>query len=155
LRNANKAGLPERIVEPAAIEALMRHDWPGNIRELENVVLRLVAIHAQETISADLVAAQLSDNNTTLGAALDLADQPLAALTEGWLRGEFSRHGSELPSPGLYDRVLREVEAPLLRAALVATHGNQLRAAELLGVNRNTLRKKMRVLGIQVHAEIA
>ena len=155
LRNANKAGLPERVVEPAALDALMRHDWPGNIRELENVVLRLVAIHAQETISADLVAAQLNDTNSTMSAARDLADQPLAALTEGWLRGEFSRHGDELPSPGLYDRVLREVEAPLLRAALVATRGNQLRAAELLGVNRNTLRKKMRELGIQVHAEIA
>jgi two-component system nitrogen regulation response regulator GlnG len=60
-----------------------------------------------------------------------------------------------LPPPGLYDRILQEVEAPMLRAALAATNGNQLRAADLLGVNRNTLRKKMRELGIAIHAEIA
>ena len=74
---------------------------------------------------------------------------------EGWLREEFARNGRELPPPGLYDRILQEVEAPMLRAALAATNGNQLRAADLLGVNRNTLRKKMRELGIAIHAEIA
>ena len=55
-----------------------------------------------------------------------------------------------LPPPGLYHRILREIEHPLLSAALAATRGNQIRAADLLGVNRNTLRKKIRDLDIQV-----
>ena len=154
LRMAVKVGLAERTIEPDGLERLQRHGWPGNVRELENVVMRLVAIHAQETISADLVAAQLSEPGPGAGGAAPALPQDLPGLMEGWSRLEFSRHGSELPPPGLYDRVLRDIEAPLLRAALVATGGNQLRAAELLGLNRNTLRKKMREHSIQVLAEI-
>ena len=155
LKAAVKAGLAERTIEPDGLERLQRHSWPGNVRELENVVMRLVAIHAQETIPADLVAAQLSEPAFAAGdAAVTAQSADLSELVEGWLRGEFSRHGADLPPPGLHDRVVRFVEAPLLRAALVATRGNQLRAADLLGVNRNTLRKKMRDLGIQVYAEV-
>ena len=157
LKAAVKSGLPERDIEPKALELLTRHDWPGNVRELENVVLRLVAIHAQETISAELVAAQLTEAQSVMvvrGGNGD-ARQPLAGLVEGWLREEFARHGTDLPPPGLHERMLREVEAPMVRAALAATGGNQVKAADLLGLNRNTLRKKMRDLGIAVHAEVA
>jgi len=63
----------------------------------------------------------------------------------------FSQFGSELPPPGLYHRVIEEVEYPLVLAALTATHGNQIKAAELLGLNRNTLRKKIRELGVTVY----
>ena len=62
----------------------------------------------------------------------------------------FASFGEELPPPGLYHRVLREIEHPLLSVTLAATRGNQIRAADLLGVNRNTLRKKIRDLDIQV-----
>ena len=152
LKAAVKAGLAERTIAPGGLERLQRHSWPGNVRELENVVMRLVAIHAQETISADLVEAQLSE--PTVSALRPVESEDLSGLVEGWLRGEFARHGTDLPPPGLHDRIVRYVEAPLLRAALVATRGNQLRAADLLGLNRNTLRKKMRDLGIQIHAEV-
>jgi len=156
LKSATKSGLPERGIEQAALELLMRHDWPGNVRELENIVLRMVAIHAQETIPADLVTAQLSQApSLTANAGGSVTQQPLPTLVEGWLREEFARHGSDLPPPGLYDRILRDVEGPMVRAALAATNGNQVRASDLLGVNRNTLRKKMRELGIAIHAEVA
>ena len=69
---------------------------------------------------------------------------------ERYLSGYFQSFGQDLPPPGLYDRILRKVELPLLTAALAATRGNQIRAAELLGLNRNTLRKKIRDLGIKV-----
>ncbi|MFW6027256.1 MAG: helix-turn-helix domain-containing protein [bacterium] len=64
------------------------------------------------------------------------------------LRRYFAAHGDSLPPPGLYDRILREVERPLLEEALRATEGNQLRAAQLLGLNRNTLRKKLLSFGL-------
>ena len=156
LKSATKSGLPERGIEQGALELLMRHDWPGNVRELENIVLRMVAIHAQETIPADLVTAQLSQaSNPPAPGGSSATQQPLPTLVEGWLREEFARHGSDLPPPGLYDRILRDVEGPMVRAALAATNGNQVRASDLLGVNRNTLRKKMRELGIAIHAEVA
>ena len=62
----------------------------------------------------------------------------------------FKQHGENLPPPGLYHRVLRELEVPLVSAALAATRGNQIKAAELLGLNRNTLRKKVRELDIRL-----
>jgi two-component system nitrogen regulation response regulator GlnG len=62
----------------------------------------------------------------------------------------FSNFKGQLPPPGLYHRILRDVEEPLINAALIATRGNQIKAAELLGVNRNTLRKKIRDLDIKI-----
>jgi two-component system nitrogen regulation response regulator GlnG len=62
----------------------------------------------------------------------------------------FNSHGDELPPPGIYDRILQEVERPLISICLGATRGNQIRAAHLLGLNRNTLRKKIRDLGLEV-----
>jgi two-component system nitrogen regulation response regulator GlnG len=69
---------------------------------------------------------------------------------EHHLRSYFAAHEDGLPAPGLYDRILREVERPLIELSLSATRGNQIRAAKLLGLNRNTLRKKIRDLDIQV-----
>ena len=74
----------------------------------------------------------------------------LSEMVERYLAGHFAGYGRELPPPGLYDRMLQHVERPLLMAALAATRGNQIRAAALLGLNRNTLRKKIRDLDIQV-----
>jgi two-component system nitrogen regulation response regulator GlnG len=71
-------------------------------------------------------------------------------MVERHLGRYFSGFQDGMPPPGLYHRILREVEFPLVSAALAATRGNQIRAADLLGVNRNTLRKKIRDLDIQV-----
>jgi two-component system nitrogen regulation response regulator GlnG len=77
-------------------------------------------------------------------------DENLGAAAERHLERYFKAHGDQLPPDGLYDRVLREIERPLILLSLAATRGNQVRAADLLGLNRNTLRKKIRNLGIQV-----
>jgi two-component system nitrogen regulation response regulator GlnG len=74
----------------------------------------------------------------------------LSDAVERHLSEYFSGFRDSLPPPGLYHRVLREIEGPLIGAALAATRGNQIRAAELLGVNRNTLRKKVRDLDLMV-----
>jgi two-component system nitrogen regulation response regulator GlnG len=78
----------------------------------------------------------------------------LAECVEQHLHAYFAGFGDTLPPPGLYDRVLREIEQPLIAAALAATHGNQLKAADMLGLNRNTLRKKIRDLDIRVMRSI-
>ena len=77
-------------------------------------------------------------------------DRNVSLAVERYLAILFRECGPELPLPGLYHRVLREIEVPLLSAALAATRGNQIKAAELLGLNRNTLRKKVRDLELRM-----
>ena len=79
-----------------------------------------------------------------------LGDTTLALMVERHLQRYFATFGAQLPPPGLFHRILEEVEAPLIGAALAATRGNQIKAAHLLGLNRNTLRKKISDLDIQV-----
>jgi len=150
LRVAVREGLGQKTIEQAAIERLKRHTWPGNVRELENLVRRLAALYSQDTITVDIVDGELSE---TAPARLDDAEmhsKTLSELVERYLATYFATFGRELPPAGLYDRIIRQVEAPLLTAALAATRGNQIRAAELLGLNRNTLRSRIRDLDIQV-----
>ena len=149
LRAAGKEGLGHKGIEPEAIERMRGHDWPGNVRELENLVRRLAALHRADSISADMVAAELA---TVAPAAPSANSEPrqLAEMVERYLADYFAGYGRELPPANLYDRIVQEVERPLLIAALSATRGNQIRAADLLGLNRNTLRKKIRDLDIQV-----
>jgi two-component system, NtrC family, nitrogen regulation response regulator GlnG len=152
-------GLPLKRIEPDALERLKRYHWPGNIRELENLTRRLAALYPQEAVTAQLVDMELGADASGTGphypAALDQEKrrsgepEPLAGAMERHLSELFQAHGTGLPPPGLYHRILRELEYPLISAALAATRGNQIKAAELLGLNRNTLRKKVRDLDIR------
>jgi two-component system nitrogen regulation response regulator GlnG len=149
-----KEGLPRKQFDAEAMERLKRYRWPGNVRELENLVRRLAALYPQDTITGPTIEAELDTPPMAPVAAAgkpvrDEADT-LSAAVEHHLAEYFSGYRDTLPPPGLYHRVLREIEAPLIGAALAATRGNQIRAAELLGVNRNTLRKKVRDLDLQV-----
>jgi len=147
---ADKEGLPSKQIEPAAVERLKRYRWPGNIRELENLVRRLAALYPQDTITANLIEAELATPMVTLMEEETPTDEDLSESVERFLAKYFAEFGDNLPPPGLYHRILKEVEYPLIGAALAATRGNQIKAAELLGVNRNTLRKKIRDLDVQV-----
>src|SRR5229473_3455504 len=143
-------GLPAKQLDQAALERLKRHRWPGNVRELENLARRLAALYPQETIAAAVIDAELSQPAMASDVDGPRPEEGLSAAVERHLSKYFANFESTLPPPGLYHRILREVEYPLLSAALAATRGNQIRAADLLGVNRNTLRKKIRELEIQV-----
>ncbi|MEX0696740.1 MAG: nitrogen regulation protein NR(I) [Dongiaceae bacterium] len=145
-----REGLPAKRIEPAAVERLKRYRWPGNVRELENLVRRLAALYPQETISEGIIEAELDQPSISAGADGEAEEESLSRSVERHLNGYFQGFGDALPPPGLYHRILREIEYPLIGAALVATNGNQIKAAELLGVNRNTLRKKIRELDVQV-----
>jgi two-component system nitrogen regulation response regulator GlnG len=146
-----REGLPPKQIDQAALDRLKRHRWPGNVRELENLARRLAALYPQETITAAVVDAELSQPALVSPGESQPAGRQSVGAVERYLARYFSGFDDGLPPPGLYHRILREVEAPLLSAALAATRGNQIRAADLLGVNRNTLRKKIRDLEIQVY----
>jgi two-component system, NtrC family, nitrogen regulation response regulator GlnG len=147
---AEREGLPGKQIETAAVERLKRYRWPGNIRELENLARRLAALYPQETITTAVIDNELAPPVTAPAGEESRPEENLSAAVERYLNRYFGGFGDGLPPPGLYHRILREIEYPLLSAALAATRGNQIRAADLLGVNRNTLRKKIRDLEIQV-----
>ena len=147
LLRAHREGLPAKTIDSGALERLKAHDWPGNVRELENLIRRICALYAEDVITARIVERELADN--TAVTATDDGPATLSALVERKLISYFAEQGENGPPPGLYDRVLQEVELPLIRLTLSATRGNQVRAAEILGLNRNTLRKKIQDLGIE------
>jgi two-component system, NtrC family, nitrogen regulation response regulator GlnG len=151
-------GLPFKRIEVDAVERLKRHRWPGNIRELENLTRRLAALYPQETVTPQLIELELGVETSAVLQDYSAAHNPqdvrkgsetLATAMKCHLSELFHNHGESLPPPGLYYRILREIEYPLICAALAATRGNQIKAAELLGLNRNTLRKKVRYLDIK------
>jgi two-component system nitrogen regulation response regulator GlnG len=150
LRQAAREGLGQKSIETAAIERLKSHPWPGNVRELENFVRRVGALYTQDTLTLQIIEQELAEVLPKRSATSDSEPKDFSELVERYLAQYFAGFGKELPPPGLYDRVIRQVEHPLLSAALTATRGNQIRAAELLGLNRNTLRSRIKALDIRV-----
>ncbi len=153
---AEKEGLPRKSIDQAAMDRLKSYRWPGNVRELENLVRRLAALYSEEVIGVDIVEAELAEAPPAVtapaGPAASAApiDETLSQAVERHLRRQFDGHPDALPPAGVYDRILHEVERPMISLCLRATRGNQLKAAALLGLNRNTLRKKIRELDIEV-----
>ena len=138
-------GLPVKSFAPDAIKTLKGWHWPGNVRELENLVRRLAVLHDETIISAEAVEAELSADAPKNTVQVD----SLSVSVETHIKRYFDALNGNMPPPGLYGRVLREVEEPLIVATLAITRGNQLRAADILGLNRNTLRKKIKELNIK------
>jgi two-component system nitrogen regulation response regulator GlnG len=150
LKVAANEGLPRKRLDDSGSARLMEHDWPGNVREIENLMRRLAVLSRHDVISATLVEQQLDAAKEQPNASTEVhfADEGLSLAVEQYLANYFVRHGSALPPDGLHHRLTETVERPLLRATMIAVRGNQIRAAKLLGINRNTLRKKLGDLGI-------
>ena len=150
LAEAAAEGLPHKVIDGEAMEWLKRYRWTGNVRALENTVRRLAALYSEEVIGVEVVSAELAEPALAPLVGETGESDNLGAAVERHLNRYFAAHGDGLPPAGLHDRILREIERPLIEITLSATRGNQIRAAELLGLNRNTLRKKIRDLEIEV-----
>jgi len=149
LTRAARDGLTPRRLSDAAVEVLRAYPWPGNVRQLENTVQRLMVTGNDPEISRAEVEATLGAP-TGAGLAPVQEGEKLSGSVARHLQRYFDLHGGALPPPGIYQRILREFELPLIEISLDATGGNQAKCADLLGINRNTLRKKITELGIEV-----
>ncbi|WP_299148211.1 response regulator [uncultured Tateyamaria sp.] len=150
LGRVEKVGQARRVLSEDAAEIFRTYSWPGNVRQLENAVRRLGLTSRAVEISASEVE-QVLGSQPELDPIRSAGDtEKLGASVARHLKRYFDLHGNMLPPPGLYQRILREVEAPLIEIALDATGGNQAKCADLLGINRNTLRKKITDLDIEV-----
>jgi two-component system nitrogen regulation response regulator GlnG len=138
-----------KVFEPEAMRALQDFSWPGNIRELESFVRRLAVLTTQDVIDRETVVEEL-EKIVSQGSSAALADQTMPSMMQKMIDDYFASYNGLAPPPGVYDRVLRELEKPLIVKALELTDGNQIKAAEILGINRNTLRTKIRELDIEV-----
>jgi two-component system nitrogen regulation response regulator GlnG len=139
-----EAELGERTLSREALASLMGYSWPGNVRELENVIQRAMVMATggvilPEHLPIEPVSAPVPAGDPTLE---EIVRRKLMECVQG-----ISQH----PQANLYSLIVGLVERPLLIEVLKETGGNQLRAAQLLGINRNTLRKKLREHGIDAH----
>ena len=150
LARAERDGAPLRRFGEAALDLVRAYSWPGNVRQLENAVRRLVFTATEEEITRSEVEMVLGNQPAIEPLRSGGEGDKLSASVGKHLRRYFDLHGGVLPPPGLYNRILKEVEAPLIEIALDATGGNQAKCADLLGINRNTLRKKITDLDIRV-----
>jgi two-component system nitrogen regulation response regulator GlnG len=148
LLRAAREGLAVKTIDSAAVERLKLHRWPGNVRELENLIRRICALYGDDLITARIVERELLEAPPEEDGAAE--PESLSQVVERKLASYFADDPASSPPPGLYDHLLDQLERPLFRMTLAATRGNQLRAAALLGLNRNTLRKKIEDRGIDV-----
>jgi two-component system nitrogen regulation response regulator GlnG len=149
LARAEREGAVPRRLSSSSVDLIRTYSWPGNVRQLENAVRRLVVTATEEEISRSEAEFVLG-NQPAMEPLRGGDGDKLSTLVAQHLRRYFDLHGGVLPPPGLYQRILREIESPLLEIALDATSGNQAKCADLLGINRNTLRKKIADLDIRV-----
>lgn len=150
LNRAERDGAPHKQLSKEALDMIRAYSWPGNVRQLENTIRRLIVTSPEEEIGrtdVELVLGNQPEIEPLIGGG---DTEKLSASVAKHLRRYFDLHGGVLPPPGLYGRILREVELPLIEIALEATAGNQAKCADLLGINRNTLRKKVTDLDIRV-----
>jgi two-component system nitrogen regulation response regulator GlnG len=143
-------GAPMRQLSAGAAKVFANYPWPGNVRQLEHAMRQLALTSRAAEISQAEAEQVLGAQPTAEPLHTQANTERLGQSVERHLRRYFDQHGSMLPPPGLYARILREIEAPLIQISLSATAGNQAKCADLLGINRNTLRKKINDLDIKV-----
>ena len=132
------------------LNALRAFDWPGNVRQLKNVVRQVIFEAAGSVLTIAALESVLNRGVTSLDTGMGSRGKTLGDAVQFHVQRYFDFHGAELPPPGVYHRILKEIEIPLLEIALYSSAGNQAKCADMLGLNRNTLRKKINEFDIAV-----
>ncbi len=140
-RYAEELGTGAQLLAEATVERLCVHDWPGNVRELENAIKRALVLSSSEVLSPDDFSFLDSSRSGPVEIENGFPDLVLREVDSALREDE---------PHDIYKRLLELVERPLIEVMLAHTQGNQIRAAALLGINRNTLRKKIGELGVRV-----
>ena len=149
LARGAEQGLPARTLSTDALAMLARHSWPGNVRELENLVRRLMVLAPDDVVSADTVRLALAEAD--MGEATFVSGSTdIASSVRAFVSAEFEGTANPDDVANLHGRMLEQAERALIESVLEVTNGNQLRTAAILGLNRNTLRKRVRDLSIAV-----
>jgi len=146
LIKTEKSGLPSKKIDSNAIEAMKSYKWPGNVRELENFILRVSALYSEDILNKEIISDELKrleDGNK------NIEELSLSNLINQY----FDRNRDKLlnsNSKNIYPAIIEKVEKSVIENILDFTNGNQLKASEILGLNRNTLRKKIGDLSIDL-----
>ncbi|MDA9034576.1 nitrogen regulation protein NR(I) [Hyphomicrobiales bacterium] len=143
---ADKLGLPIKKIDKNAITLLMNHYWPGNVRELENFLLRVCALYSEDTLSEEIVEKELLQVKVENQSVDNIG---LSKIIDGYFANNLNKLLKN-NNKNIYSEVISEVEQSMIKNVLFITKGNQLKAAQILGLNRNTLRKKIGDLNINI-----
>ncbi len=147
LIQASEMGLPRKKLDKRALEMLVVYDWPGNVRELENLLMRLVALGSDAVIHASDVERELRADIVHMQTDENGFEEGVAALLQRYVLGTLMA-STDSEGEKVYAQIMEQVDRPLIKLALSATSGNKVKAARLLGLNRNTLRAKINALNI-------
>ncbi|MBT2242993.1 nitrogen regulation protein NR(I) [Sphingobium sp. BHU LFT2] len=145
LDRAAQDGLPRKALAEDAAQLLMAYHWPGNVRELQNIMQRLAVLSRENVIAADMLRHALPLDAVPADHAAPAGQ--LAQAVREWTKRQLGV-GLGQANPQLHDNLLAVIEPILLQETLASVDGNQIRAAGLLGINRNTLRKKLTDYGL-------
>lgn len=152
LTRAMKDGLGDKALDTSGAKELETWSWPGNVRELENLMRRLAALSPDPVINREVIARELLRERAAPIDSLALSENDdLESVARTAIARLFAQAAlSNSPMTNLHDTVIAAVERPLFELALRQTRGNQIKAAEILGLNRNTLRKRLGALDVEI-----
>lgn len=147
LVRAQEQGLASKVLDKSATDLLMAYDWPGNVRELENLIMRLAVLSPDDAITLHDVERELRAGAASLSDDDGGFEREIETLLHRYVMADMIAVQSE-EGARVHNKVIDQVERPLIKLALSVTSGNKVKAAQLLGMNRNTLRTKINSLNI-------
>ena len=146
LSNADKSGLPIKKINNTAINCLMNYSWPGNVRELENFLLRVCALYSEDILSEEIINFELRQTKLDND---NVDKEDLSSIIDSYFSNNFNKLLKD-NNKNIHSDIISEVEKSIIQNVMIITKGNQLKASEILGLNRNTLRKKIGDLNINI-----
>jgi two-component system nitrogen regulation response regulator GlnG len=146
LSNADKSGLPIKKINNTAINCLMNYSWPGNVRELENFLLRVCALYSEDILSEEIINFELRQSKLDND---NVDKEDLSSIIDSYFSNNLNKLLKD-NNKNIHSDIVSEVEKSIIQNVMIITKGNQLKASEILGLNRNTLRKKIGDLNINI-----